>query len=346
MALPLYQEVVVGMDSYHVDGVLRQLAQSPDVARTWRKGTTPVSVQLRGGGVVKSLNQFDRHGMDEATFMGFLAECERHGVERPSSYADVFHQLFVSPHIPYTVNHFFIDHFAGAWQEAREMGIVKGHLFKYDLNSAYLWSGTQGLPKPHTFRYCDDLHTRDALFLLKIEPNVDAPFPFNRHKYVVAQRADIDLYELDVKRVVAGVQWRGQIDGDEILKVTDRFSFRKQIARSYWGRWASKKPIRCATLEKDTAKIRKEWNLRNPALNYVWAQLIINRVKRRVYEYDPCPIHVFVDSIITRHQITTSTDIGGWKLVGEYPRGLSVLGPGWYGVPGGKLEKHAGVHVA
>lgn len=341
--LPLYKEVVVGMDSYHLTSVVAQLAHSESAARSWHKGKAPVSVMLRGGGVVKSLDQFDKH-TECASFMAMLQECQRNGVTRPSSYSDCFHQLFQSPRVPYSVNHYFAEHFAGGWQEARETGKVRGHLFKYDLNSAYLWSGSQGLPDTQSFSYTDVLAHPDALYLVRIVPNPAAPFPFNRLPIVIAQLADIDLYALTVLEVIGGVRWTRQIDGDEILKVVNRFSFYKAIGRSYWGRWGSLAPIRCKTLRAD-ATVNKEWPLRNGLLNFVWAQLIINRVKRRVFETDASPIHIFVDSIITRKRVSTGTGLGDWKLVDDYRRGLEILGPGWYGVPGGPLIKHAGAKV-
>lgn len=175
------------MDSYHVPHVLNQLSHSESVARAWVKGTRTVSVQLRGGGVVKSLASFDKHNATQEAFTGFLEECAGQNVTRPSSYSDVFHQKFYSPRVPFTVNHYFEDHFAGAWQEAREIGIVKSHLFKYDLNSAYLWSGSLGLPVPRSFRYSDRLTSRDALYLVEIIPQLGAPFPFNRNRIVTAQ---------------------------------------------------------------------------------------------------------------------------------------------------------------
>lgn len=339
-SLPLYKSVVVGFDSYADLDAVRQLAQGPFVQRAWLKGSTPSSVQLIGGGVVKSLRPFHKHP-DEASFMAMLEECAAQGVHRPSSYSDVFHQKFYSPPIPRSVNYFFEEHFAGAWQEARELGKVTGHLFKYDINSAYLWSGAQGLPLPASFYYTENLKHRDALFLVEIVPRIGAPYPFHSHRYVNVQPDDIDLYGLDVVEVYAGVGWKRWMDGDEILRVVERFSFAKQIGKGYWGKWAMRSPLKCRSY-RDGA-VSKEWGLRNPTCNFVWAQVIINRVKRRVYEADPSPVHVFVDSIITRKPMHTSHALGGWRADGEYPNGLTFLGPGWYGVPGSPFLKHVGV---
>jgi len=298
---------------------------------------------MHGKGVVKSIDQFDAHKDDEPAFMKLLEECRSAGVERPSSYSDVFHQRFYSPRVPYTVNCMFKNHFAGAWQEAKQVGVTSGPLYKYDMNTAYLWSGSQGLPNPATFRFTDKVED-SAMFLARIDPNVDAPFPFNKEKVVICEREDVELYNLKVRRVFAGVKWSQSIDGDEILRVVDRFSFGKKIGQAYWGRWASNTPIQCTTLKG--GEIRRRWELGNPMLNFVWAQIIINRVKRRLYEYEPCPLHVFVDSMITRHQIATSSERGGWKLVKEYPNGIHITAPGVYGEPGCKLEKQAGVRRA
>lgn len=338
--LPLYKEIVLGHDSYHINGALAQLAATEHAQRAWLKGSTYASVQLKGGGVVKSLEQFDRHGHTEDSFMAFLEECLRYEVSRPSSYSDVFHQLFSSPRIAYTVNRYLAPYFAGAWQEARVVGVVAGPLFRYDLNSAYLWSGSQGLPIAEGFRYTERL-TGNALCVVDIEPNPDAPHPFNRRSIVLAQPEDVDLYNLRVNRVVAGIRWNDNTNGDEILGITQRFSFWKQIGRAYWGRWAAQQPLKCRSYRNGA--MQKQWELGNPALNFVWAQLIINRVKRKIYEYDACPVHVFVDAVITRHRLPVSDGVGGWRADGEFPVGLHIVGPGIYGVPGGTLLKRAGL---
>lgn len=341
--LPLYKSVVVGLDAYHEGAVLRDLIANGTARRAWFRGTTPVSVMLgTNKGVVKSIDGFDLHAHDENAFMAMLEECAVNKVERPSSYADVFHQRFFSPRIPYTVNRYFMHEFAGGWQEAREHGLVRGHLFKYDMNAAYLWSGTQGLPLPSTFSYVEGRVVPNALHVLEIEPEPHTPFPFNRARIVLAERDDVEAYNLRVKRVVAGVQWSKLIDGDEILRVVERFSFGKRIGQSYWGRWASRSPVGCATYKN--MELSKKWNLRNPTMNFLWAQLIVNRVKRRVFLQDPSAVHVFVDSIITRTRIRHLTEErGGWKFVADYPNGLNFLGAGFYGEPGGPLIRRAGV---
>jgi len=342
--LPLYKSVVIGEDSYHVKGALDMLAGSTDVTRAWYKGQNVASVQLRGGGVVKSLHQFDRHGHTEETFLSLMEECQRHGVERPASYSSVFHEKFKSPRVSFSVNKYFADEFAGGWQEAIEPGMHQQHLRKYDLNSAYLWAGSQGLPNVSRGLDYSEQIKPNGLYLLEIVPKIGTPFPFCRTRLVVAEAEDVETYSLEVLRVVGGVTWGSGVSGQQIIDTVQRFSFWKQIGRSYWGRWASNRKVRCRTFDY-FGDVRKEWELGNPFRNYVWATIIVNRVKRRLFTSGVKMLHVFVDSIITPGILPINEKIGGWKLEKEYPTGLKILGTGWYGVPGQKPEKHVGMSL-
>jgi hypothetical protein len=338
--LPLYKSVVIGADSYHIPPILGALATGTDVTRTWAKGHRFVSVELRGGGIVKSLSQFDRHNGHEDAFLSFMEECQRAGVARPSSYGDVFHEQYKSPRVAGTVNGYFENEFAGAWQEAIETGLFVQHLRKYDLNSAYLWAGIQGLPEIKSLSYSERIR-KNGLYLVEIEPKRGAPFPFSRVSRVLVEGEDVELYGLNVTRVIGGATWRRTVSGQQILDTVQRFTFWKQIGRSYWGRWASARPIKCRTVDF-FGKTNRQWELGNPFRNHLWAQVIVNRVKRRLYSSGVKTLHVFVDSVITPDTLPVNDEIGGWKLEADYPNGLKIDGPGWYGVPGQPPIKHAG----
>lgn len=341
-----------GVDSYDFAHLLPQ--HISNAVMGWRNGRTFVTLKLRGGGILKSLNRFTDHRHDATAFAEMLRECAQYGVERPSSYSDVFHQRFRTPRIAFTVNWLFRDYFAGAWQEARRIGEIQEPMYKYDLNQAYLWAGEQGLPDVESLRYSENWKL-PGLYVIRITPDAALPYPFNTKPIVVAETDDIRKYQITPKRVIAGVTWDRLIDGRTIIDAIEPFTFAKQIGRSYWGRWALQDNIECATFDKQKTYKRtgevvtlpgKSWELPNPAQNFIWAQVVVNRVKRRVWEAGMDSAHIYVDAIITHKRMATSTSRGDWKLVTEYPAGIRIAGTGWYGPIGGKLEKHAGVTEA
>jgi hypothetical protein len=88
----------------------------------------------------------------------------------------------------------------------------------------------------------------------------------------------------------------------------------------------------------------KRWKIPNLSLNIPWAQLIVSRVKRRLWEASPDALHVFVDSVITPHKIATGSELGDWRLEHTYEDGVLVRAAGQYGDPRKKtLDKMAGV---
>lgn len=335
---PTYATLNDNQDAYLPALKLRALAK--EHGRYWAFHSLPTTVALPGNRFAKSLDGFMDHPT-EPMFRELLREYSEHGVQRPTGYADVFHEKFFSPRVPWSINNLLAPCFAGGWQAALVPGVHRGKLYKYDLRSAYLWAATLGLPNVDSYRRCVKPSRRagiEGLYRVKLQmPNPDAPFPFNHAYECIATAQEMEMYNLRVESIVDGVRWFDTISGDEIVNKIKLVSTWKQAARSYWGRWAQLQRVSCVA----GAKI---WTLPNISLNIPWAHAIVSRVKMKVWECSRNAVHVYVDSLITPEVLPTGMAVGDWRLEATYHDGVFVKGPGQYGaLHSQRLERMAGV---
>lgn len=335
--------MVPGHHSYVCQSVMPLLKQH--ARRCWKVAGRIVSLEQRdGGGVVKVLDKFDEVGAREGLFMDFLRECADVGVRRPSSFSDVFHQRYHSPRVIRSVNNLFARHFVGAWEAAPTPGRHSGVWRKYDVNRAYYWALSEGLPDPSSFRWSLNPR-RPGLFLVELPARFPfLPYPLSQTRRVIVSHEEVRTYDLTHLDVRSGVTWTREEKLGPIMASIDGLSCSKRIGQTYWGRWASRAVIDCATV-RDGADV-KTWQLQNNLQNFVWAHLILSRVKQAVWRACPRPAHVFCDSIITQEELPTGTGPGQWKLVHEYRDGVRIDGPGRYGPLVGPLDAHAGTRWA
>lgn len=326
------------MDSYVGASDLVRITKTEDMRVIYRYGEHIRTVRLAGNVYWKNRDTFGSVAIDDAGFAEFLRECNALARCRmPSSFGSPFHKLFRSPALPRSVNAPFANWFRGGWQEARLLGKRREDFYLYDINSAYLWSSTLGLPLTDTLEFQEDVRTDlDGCYVIdQGEPRDGLPYPFSVESIVIASLDEIEMYNLNIAKVLAGFTWRDVLAPDAVTSVTSQFSFSKQMARAYWGRWASVLRIEC-----DNGA--RKWKLRNPIQNYIWAHLIVSRVKMRIYDEAKDAAHIFVDSVLVPRRMPTSTALGGWKLVKEYLDGVRIEGPGRFGPLRGKLDKHSG----
>ena len=320
----------------------------PHSRRHWRMNGQLVSLELKGGGIIKPLERFPDHCHDWNLFGGFLEQCYSRDITRPSSYADLFYQKSFSPHIKWSYNALFLEWFVGGWQEARKIGMLPGCWHLYDMKSAYLWALKEGLPDTKSFRFqrsytYSELHgfNCEGLFVVELEgPKGTYPYPFNRKRErYIATTTEIEKLELPVTKIHAGITWdKSSNVASRMVDTILGLPAAKQVGRSYWGRWASRAPISCQMASGKT------WNLRNVLTNIVWAHLILSRVKMRVWNQSANAAHIFVDSVMTQDEIITGDEIGDWKLVKKF-NGVKIRSPGYYETLDGELIKHAGVSL-
>lgn len=296
---------------------------------------------------LKNLTRFRADKEDEHTIGRFLEEYATLDPKSPaSSWASGFRCFFREPWATGTSQAFFGAKFAGAWQSALVRGEVKGGLQKYDLNSAYGWAASLGLPDPRTFSPTFDLSNQRAVLMVSAIARVDhppSPFIGGLERDYLVSSDEILAYKLDVRRVYWGTTWGRTLDLCPALdRIRDHFTDWKKVLRSFWGAWAARRGPTCQTF--DAGIVTKKWRLPNRFRNFVWAHLVISRVKAKVWAAARRAVHVYVDSVITPDSLPTGSDIGEWRLCKEYPEGVVIYQTGLYADRlNNTLEKHCGI---
>lgn len=342
-ALPLYDTVEHGRDAYVYRTVLPSLI--PHASRWWRINGRTTSVAL-GRGIVKAHNPFTAHTTAE-TFSNLMQDCYEIGCFRPSSYSDIFSQTWQSPWVKPSATALVAPFFVGGWQEARVFGMLRGQYHKYDLNSAYFWALLGGLPDPLTFRYSErpsysDVRgfARHGVYVVSLGracPHLPYPFCHDSERYL-ASTDEIEQYSLPIKTYHYGVTWDGLLDPTPMADHIRALPASKQVARSYWGVWASRAQVWCCTPAR-------QWPLRAVRTNLLWAHTVVSRVKLRIWHAAIRAAHVYVDSVITTDTLTTGDAPGDWRLDAVYPDGVFIGGTGYYGPSPQHIDKHAGHKV-
>lgn len=334
---PLYQLHQPGRNAYMLgDQIARQL---PDASRSWAVNGEVRSMQHKLGGYIKRLDDFDKHRGDEDTFAEFIRETSAHGSFMPSSYASIFHDQFKSPRVRWTINAFFLPYFRGAWNEARARGASPGMHRCYDINSAYLWASTLGMPVVASYRVERRLsETRPGVYVVTLRENdIRHPYPFSSERTVIATDEEITQLNLGIEKVHYGISYTDCLPEDSCTRIAQDFSFWKQIGRGYWGRWASAQKVECAVASGKT------WEIGNPILNIPWASLILARVRMRLWEVSANAIHFYTDSVITRDELPVGSALGQWRHVADFPQGVEIRHAGFYKPLGDTMWlKHAG----
>jgi len=336
----------------YVDNVqLIDLLKTPGCVQTWSFHGRISSAKV-GKILYKSMVPF--RGTPTADVGAFLETCHSAGFS-PSSFSDAYHRLFPNHRRTSglkSVNAWTAYFCAGGWETAIEHGLVKEHLYKYDLNSAYAWAAsTAGLPDMAHIRPARKLNGLNSVTLCEfLFENCLAPYPFqtgwNRN---IISGSEFAVYHPNIRRVVAAAEWEKTVDLRPNIEMIFQLFPRdiaKKILRSFWGRWMSREPVTCQTYRG--GKLQKTWTLPTRDFNPLWAHLIISRVKLKVWQTAlACgAVHIFVDSIIGRKCLQVGDQIGDWKFVESYQKGLDVQAPGRYiSLETGAYIKQAGLRL-
>jgi hypothetical protein len=208
-------------------------------------------------------------------------------------------------------------------------------LYQYDMRSAYLWSLMQGLPDPDTFRSVRKV-TGPGLYYCPSPADVRLPLPWDRPGIYPATEEELRLLPLPWREIRRGIRYEpGTFDVDRYVRVIQSFSVRKQIARGFWGRWGGGGKLTAQTLRNGA--LSREWEMRDPRKNPVWAAIITSRVRCNMWRVIDSPerqvFRVWVDSVVTDTPMDISANIGGWALKGHWPKGADVLPNGVVELP-------------
>lgn len=322
--IPLIDQLQEGRDSYVLPALL---PDKSDYLRSWSFAGRLRSVQTRRMDVVKDRSGFVDH-LHPDQLQGLLDDALIRNVARPSGYADLFHQVYKSPMAGRTARSFLNCEISGGWQFlVLPRGSYPGVWRKYDIRSAYLWALSQGLPSPKSYAWVEHVGKKPALYLADIPGKGEGfPFPFSMGGRLLVTGEELELYELEPSRVIGGIVFQpGSWDVEKMQRLITSWPYWKQIGRSYWGRWGSRGELECATYRSGT--VNRQWTLKNPFFNPVWAHLIVSRVRARLWEVTRSfpAARVYVDSVVIRGELPVGESVGDWRLEEEYC-GLSVHG--------------------
>lgn len=316
----LIDRMAPGCDSYMASSAFPVLG----ITRRWKFHGNVRSVQLQGGGIVKSRDKFTEH-FDPDALTALLAEATARGVTRPSSYGDLYHQRNATvKHPGYSVKMFPAT--PGAWIEVltpRSRPVVRDRLRLYDLRSAYLWALMQGLPDPATFHRVKRFAGPGVYWVES--PNAPGlPYPWHHGGLYPASDDEIETLALHAGVTDAGVAFTpGTLDTRGLVADIRGWTCWKAVARSYWGRWGTAAQTVAETMDPATGAMRTTRALRDPFRAPLWAVLITSRVRMRLYRAAMMvpTLRVHTDSVLTPGELDTGEGVGDWVLRDEFPRG-------------------------
>lgn len=312
--------------------------------RAWRFGDHYTSYAPTQKLVYKSFHSFGRHPKSDHMQL-VLNECQRAGLDPPSSYSDIFQQLSPVPW-PYrsVVNpfrHFRID---GGWQAAFHHGRIDQPLYYYDMRSAYRWASTLSLPDCRSaMRYHGfSRTTRPGFALVKLKPYTLPYAPRGGWHFLTTEERD--FFGIMPEQVHYMMIFPRTISLDETWVHIDQHfpASAKRISQHYWGAWACRKSV-----VQECFKSHSHREMSNRGYNPILAHFIVSRVKMRLVEQMAAlgsrNVHmVFVDAILTSEPMTEGERYGDFKMKYCLERGGLILGPGVWGHSSGELIKHAG----
>jgi hypothetical protein len=310
--------------------------------RRWLWRGAMRSAEWREGGIVKNWGTatdgpFTDH-QTEVSMTALLEECAARGVERPSGYGDLFHKTCRFAPTQAHVRKMFPS-VPGAWEHVIQRGTISEPLFQYDMRSAYLWSYSQGLPAPSSFATVNRIEG-PGLYWVESPADRALPYPWSRAGVFPATFEEITTFDLRTRPVTRGIAYVPNSEplGQSIQSLR-AWSCWKNVARAFWGRWASIGKVECVTYATDDVE-RTRREMADSTRNPVWGAIITSRVRLRCWEivWRQPVARVYVDSVVTTAPIEESDDIGGWKLIKHFPNGGYI---GLAGVETGQARRAA-----
>lgn len=280
-----------------------------------------------GGGVMyKAIDSLSPK--DEEDFWHIMQSNYLQGFPPPTSFAGIFHRCCFLPWPRISVIAPFHNAVAGAWSLAIEKGVFREKVYQYDINSAYRWSACQGLPSLKSGKRVYNFESDRSVFLVEFDERNKPPWFTDKTGLITSE----ELQQLQIRpRLLFGVQFRDWLDLSPVFKEIDkRFPYCfKRIGRAFWGRWNGRYAVQQHGW-KDGHKVRQ---LDNPLHNPIWAHYITSRIKLRLQQavQQVGAFHVQVDAVLCRDQLPVSSEVGGWKLVNEFERGVWVQNTGQWG---------------
>lgn len=323
------------LPSVRMSGMMEQhryTGQAWQFRRVWK------TYRPAGGLVYNGLEGLNP--VDESDFWHIMQSNYRVGLPPPSSFGSIFHRLCRLPWPKKSVIAPFKELRCGAWSNVLARGNFQEKMYHYDLNSAYRWAACEGLPLLKSGKRVYDIEADHSIFLVRFDKMNRPPWLTDNEAMLTSEEVKV----LQIKpKLLFGIQFREWLGLADVFKEVDR-SFPwcfKRISRAFWGRWNGETDVQ----QHGWKKGHRVRQLPNPLHNPIWAHFITSRVKLRLLEAVKTVgvVHVQVDAVLCREPLPVSTEVGGWKLVQEYAKGLWVHGTGQWG-SGNLVVKRMGLN--
>lgn len=250
----------------------------------------------------------------EEDFWSVLHEAKAAGMNPPTSMADFFMACYRAPLARHSVSRPFRDFVFGGWQTAPKRGEFKGKFYLYDLNMAYRWAASCGLPNPATAYVTRDFTKHRAIYIVELPIGV---IPYQRGgRLAVITSEERDFFGLQSVRncrMLYGLAFRDECDlSGTFRRLDERFpKSAKRISKAFWGAWNTTQAPEQVSW-KHGERVRA---LRNPFWNPIWSAFVTSRVKLRMASFYKRAYRIYVDSILTDDELPTGDGIGEFKLV-------------------------------
>lgn len=250
-------------------------------------------------------------------FWTVLSEARAANMNPPTSFADFFMSCYRAPLARGSVVAPFRRFTFGGWQTVFQRGEFTGKFYLYDLNSAYRWAASCGLPHPGTAYPTKDFSKQQAIYLVELPINVIPYQRGGRLAVVTSEERDFfGLQSVTTLKVRYGVAFRSEVSLAETFEKIDKQfpASAKRISRAFWGLWNTTAAPQQVSW-KHGEKIR---DLRNPFFNPIWSAFVTSRVKLRMALHRTRALRIYTDSILTTEEIPTGQGIGEFKEVREF----------------------------
>jgi hypothetical protein len=261
-----------------------------------------------------------------------IMEAARHAnINPPTSLADLFLSVYRSPMPRVTVRSAFYGFRFGGWNAAFRRGKAPGKVYQYDLNNAYRWAASCGLPDLRTAYPTKDFSKSNAVYLCTNVAVGAIPWSrVPRHAIHIITSEERDALNLSGDtHVIKGYAFAETHQLSRTFEEIDKFppSIRSRVSRAFWGIWnTTRAPIVLSWKHGE-----KQRPMTNPWYNPIWSAFVTSRVKLRLNIYHARALHCATDSVhLLGEQLPTGTGPGEWKLVGEYDN-FWCVGPNRWG---------------
>jgi len=301
---------------------------------------------IKNGRKYISLHRFTE-GLDKNKWSDLMDGCNKSGISPIGSYGKIFRAwhdkkygrknspFFTSPE---TVEG--IGRVDGGWEYGKE-GYHRKALGFYDINRAYRWSATRGLPDMRSIRSIDSIPDVGIYFAVGKWDKIPPYQAMQGDGFYPAIQEEVNYFGgFNPERIVT---FDKTVSLDPFFEWIDRnFVERdsKQAGRAFWGIWLSSDSTAFYFRNLSTGK---ETKMGNYFASPIAAYILMTRIKVLIASYNP--VHVFVDSMITEEEpANIGKKVGEFKIVANYPKGIYVHRAGFFmDLKTGIWERHTSV---